>query len=59
MLRLLFVLSALALSSCASAGQRIVDLERCEESLPSTLDANNHGRAMEQCMRAKGYWVAF
>jgi len=59
MLRLILVLLALALSSCASPGQRLVDLERCADTVPSNHDENRQGRAMEQCMRAKGYWVWF
>jgi hypothetical protein len=57
--RLICILFALALSSCASPGQRLVDLERCAETVPSTLDENAQGRAMERCMRGKGYWVMF
>jgi hypothetical protein len=59
MLRLIFILLALALSSCASPGQRLVDLERCAATVPSSADENGQGRKMEQCMRAKGYWVSF
>jgi hypothetical protein len=59
MLRLIFILLALALSSCASPGQRLVDLERCAATVPSNADEDGHGRKMEQCMRAKGYWVPF
>ena len=59
MLRLILVLSALALSSCASPGQRLLDLERCADTVPSNADENGQGRVMQQCMRAKGYWVMF
>lgn len=57
--RLIIVLFALALSSCASSGQRLVDLERCADTVPSTADENGKGRVMESCMRSKGYWVWF
>jgi hypothetical protein len=57
--RLILVLFALTLSSCASPGQRLVDLERCAETVPSKADENGQGRAMQRCMRAKGYWVMF
>jgi hypothetical protein len=57
--KLFLILLAGALSSCASPGQRLVDLERCAATVPSKQDENGKGRAMEQCMRAKGYWVMF
>lgn len=57
--RLLLLLFALALSSCASPGQRLVDLERCAETVPSNADENRQDRVMQRCMRAKGYWVMF
>ena len=57
--KLILILLAFALSSCASPGQRLVDLERCADTVPSNQDENGKGRAMEQCMRGKGYWVMF
>jgi len=59
MLRFLLILSALALASCASPGQRLLDLERCADTVPSSVDESRQGRAMQQCMRSKGYWVMF
>ena len=57
--RLIIVLLALALSACASPGQRLVDMERCAGAVPPNIDENAQGRAMERCMRAKGYWVMY
>jgi hypothetical protein len=57
--RLIIVLLALALSSCASPGQRLVDMERCLKGLPPNLDEESKARAMDRCMFVKGYWVLF
>ena len=57
--RLILVLFVLALTSCASSGQRLVDLERCAATVPSNADENGQSRVMERCMRGKGYWVWF
>jgi hypothetical protein len=57
--RLILVLAALALSSCATPGQRLLDLERCADTVPANADESGQSRAMQRCMRAKGYWVMF
>jgi hypothetical protein len=57
--RLIIVLLALALSSCASPGQRLVDMERCLKGVPRNFDEESKARAMDRCMFLKGYWVLF
>jgi hypothetical protein len=59
MLRLIVVLFALALSSCATPGERLVDMERCAATVPANADDDSKERTMKQCMRAKGYGLTF
>jgi hypothetical protein len=56
---ILALLALAALSSCASPGERLVDMERCASTVPTNADDDGKERAMKRCMRGKGYGLEF